>query len=260
MFKTLALITLICLRAHPALIASYSFSGNTLDNSGNSNHGTLVDGEYTTDRFGNENSALSFDGIDDYVNLPNLGLSGAVSVSGWFSFSGDIWPHHLSLLGQATSYEERWSLGVSNQEVFWYDRRGTDNQPYKIERETEGDVWHHLVAVVSDDSSLSTRVAIYMDGSLLGSVSSRGFQDIGNDYQIGSFFTEWGWEYSKGKLDDIRIYNHALTDFEIENLYTANPVPEPSSYALWAFGLLGIGIGSVRRKKYTGGRDMFSGA
>ncbi len=230
--------TLLFSQAHASPIASYSFSGNTLDNSGNGHDGTLHGATYTTDRFGTENSALSFDGVDDYVDLPNLGLSGAVSVSGWFSFSGDIWPHHIALLGQATSYQERWQLGVSNQEVFWYDRRGSDNSPYKIERETESNVWHNLVAVVSADSDSPTKVGLYMDGNYLGSVSSRGFQDMGNDYQIGSFFTEWGWEYSLGMIDDINIYDHALTNEEIQDLYHAPAVPEPGSIALILFGLI----------------------
>ena len=53
------------------LVAHYSFSGNADDESGNGNDGTVFGATLTTDRFGNPNSAYSFDGINDYIVLPN---------------------------------------------------------------------------------------------------------------------------------------------------------------------------------------------
>lgn len=231
-----------CVCADAALVASYSFSGNVLDGSGNGFDGTIYGASFTQDRLGNASSALSFDGVNDFVELPNLGLEGTVSISGWFSFSGEIWPNHIALLGQATSYSERWQLGASNHELFWYDRRGSDNYPYKLEMETEADIWHHLVAVVSADPSLATKVGLYLDGSYLGSVSSRGFQDIGNSYQIGSFFTEWGWEYSKGMIDDINVFDHALSDDEIQRLYRSASIPEPATAVSLLLGVIGLAL------------------
>jgi trimeric autotransporter adhesin len=243
MIKFMLFALSIWTQAFPSLIASYAFSGNTLDNSGNGKNGTLIGANYAADRFGNENSALSFDGINDYVNLPNLSLSGPVSVSGWFSFSGDIWPHHMALLGQGSDYYERWTLG------FWYDRRGSDNNPYKIETEISGDNWHHLAAVVSDDANIPYKVKIFLDGEYLGNISSRGFKDIGNDYQIGSFYTEWGWEYSKGMIDDVNVYNHALSDAEVNELFHVNSVPEPTSIALLFLGIIVIGSIAYRKRR-----------
>jgi len=52
-----------------SLVVEYHFSGNANDTSGNGHDGTVFGATLTTDRFGNANSAYSFDGINDYVNV-----------------------------------------------------------------------------------------------------------------------------------------------------------------------------------------------
>ena len=49
----------------------YPFSGNANDESGNQNHGIVTDAQLTMDRFGNENSAYSFDGDGDFITSTN---------------------------------------------------------------------------------------------------------------------------------------------------------------------------------------------
>lgn len=232
--------------ASATLVASYSFSGNTLDGSGNAFHGTLHGARYVADRFGNANSALAFDGAGDYVSAPISGLAGPVSVSGWFRFEGSIWPHHMAILGQGTDYSNRWQLGASNQEIFWYDRRGSDNSPYKFTRETSAGDWHHIAAVVSDDPDTALKTGIWLDGIFLGTLSPRGFLELDAEYRIGSFWTEWGWEYSLGQIDDVNVFDHLLSEAEILDLYHASPVPEPDSLVL--FGILALGIAWKVRK------------
>ena len=53
------------------LVGWWGFNGNAQDGSGNGNHGTVNGATLTTDRFGNQNGAYSFDGVDDYI-LANL--------------------------------------------------------------------------------------------------------------------------------------------------------------------------------------------
>ena len=52
------------------LVAWYPFNGNANDESGNGNNGTVNGATLTTDKDGNENSAYSFDGNDDIIDLP----------------------------------------------------------------------------------------------------------------------------------------------------------------------------------------------
>ena len=68
------------------LIAAYEFSGNADDVSGNGNDGVVNGATPTTDRFGNANSAYSFDGVDDYIHSSTTfspQASGTISL--WFN-------------------------------------------------------------------------------------------------------------------------------------------------------------------------------
>ncbi|GAH51929.1 unnamed protein product, partial [marine sediment metagenome] len=65
------------------LVAYYPFNGNANDESGNGNNGNVYGTTLTEDRFGNPNSAYSFDGVDDYVNVMNLPITDGVTVGAW---------------------------------------------------------------------------------------------------------------------------------------------------------------------------------
>lgn len=73
------------------LIAYYPFDGNANDVSGNGNNGTPENNiQLTADRFGIANSAYNFDGVDDYIRIPNsssLDVSTAMSVALYFKAS-----------------------------------------------------------------------------------------------------------------------------------------------------------------------------
>lgn len=246
--KAIFCLGLVFANTYPSLIASYEFSGTAFDGSGNAHHGTVVGAEFVADRFGNANSALAFDGEGSYVSIPQLGLGGAVSVSGWFEFPDGIWPKHVAILGQGTNYFNRWQLGASNNEVFWYDRRGTDNAPYNIILQTHSNQWHHIAAILTDDQGAALKAGIWLDGEYIGSLSTREFQEINAGYRIGSFWTEWGWEYSLGKIDDVLVYDHMLSEADILALFHAQSVPEPTGFLLFAFGAVSI-VGAYRRKR-----------
>ena len=53
------------------LIAYYPFSGNANDASGNGNNAVFNNATLTTDRFGNPNSAYYFDGVSNYIQIPD---------------------------------------------------------------------------------------------------------------------------------------------------------------------------------------------
>ena len=69
------------------LVAHYPFSGNANDESSNSNNGVVNGATLTTDRFGNANSAYSFDGVDDWIDCGSsiLGVttSNSLTINAW---------------------------------------------------------------------------------------------------------------------------------------------------------------------------------
>jgi hypothetical protein len=72
----------------------------------------------------------------------------------------------------------------------------------------------YFVVVTNDGSTLK----IYFDAEFNGSLSISLPQTNNNDVYIGRYEGDDRW-YFKGKIDDIRIYNRALTEIEIQNLY-----------------------------------------
>ena len=71
------------------LVAYYPFNGNANDESGSGNNGTVNGATLTTDRFGNPNSAYLFNGINNYIIIPNVIInpnsSGTISL--WFNLN-----------------------------------------------------------------------------------------------------------------------------------------------------------------------------
>ena len=67
-------------------MAYYPFNGNSIDESGNGNDGTVNGATLTIDRFGNANGAYSFDGVNDYIEVINsvsLNPDTQITMSAW---------------------------------------------------------------------------------------------------------------------------------------------------------------------------------
>jgi hypothetical protein len=87
------------------LVAYYPFNGNANDASGNGNNGIVVGATLTADRFGNPNSAYSFNGTSDYIRVPNsssLQLTNDFTLTAWINCQGstgaaqDILTKHMA--------------------------------------------------------------------------------------------------------------------------------------------------------------------
>ena len=84
-------LTVTTLVAQPGLIAYYPFNGNAHDETGNGYDGTVSGATLSDDRFGNLQSAYSFDGVNDKIVIgqePNFPAWGTYAVSVWFLNDG----------------------------------------------------------------------------------------------------------------------------------------------------------------------------
>jgi hypothetical protein len=204
------------------LVAYYPFNGNANDASGNGNNGTVNGATFTTDRFGYTNNALVFDSNNVSTSFfPPLGTSSR-SISIWFNVTNNLQMTFLGYGGDGVYWGDRFELNMSETGNLGLDFSGagvTTTSSYN-----DGN-WHQFVVVAPTNAAL-TDASLYVDGmpqTNLSYYNNAAMNTAGTSpLVIGKlFFTDFtGSTYPVvGSLDDIRIYNRALSSSEVAGLY-----------------------------------------
>ncbi len=207
------------------LVAFYPFNGNANDESGNENDGTVNGATLTADRDGNPNSAYSFDGVDDYIEADDsetLDISGPITISSWImtnesSISNGI----VNKLGPTLEDRDGYCTFVSDYSFsqkfifgLHYDWPEDSNTVSSTTSVVDG-LWHHVLALYN-----GTTMTVYVDGSPENSESySSGILLNDHPLKIGLDPLTVEDRHFNGNIDDIRIYNRALSRTEIQALY-----------------------------------------
>jgi hypothetical protein len=212
------------------MLINYPFDGDVTDTSGNNYDGFLSGATFGPDRFGNPNSAIYFDGIDDYVRFPNLNSlkpNLSVSFSFWIKYNGN------SVSDQAvfnTSFQEDFSSGVffnstlvnGNYAINYGD--GSSNYTSSTRRSFVSDMeidikyWHHVVIIVNSASSMK----IYIDCVDYGGTYSGSGRDLfysNTPGSLGRHDRTLGApaDYFRGAIDDFMYFDRTITLDEINN-------------------------------------------
>lgn len=192
-------------------------AGEVLDSSGNGNNGVAYGGANTiSGKFGN---AGSFDGIDDYLSMGNgasLGLISELTYEAWFkrNAGGDSVQAIVSHYWRPVLwfYTNRFVLTVDEGVGGYWFANGTTNP-------TVG-VWYHVVGVFSLSEG---KMKIYVNGVLEGSVDKNTAINLspGQPVIIGANYVNPSGDRANGFIDDVRIYNRALSSQEISSLYNS---------------------------------------
>jgi hypothetical protein len=224
------------------LVAWYPFNGNANDESGNGNNGTVSGAILTEDRNGNLNTAYSFNGNNNYITVPFSGsfnsIQTGLTMSAWILMSGGTGastpPRVMELRGAYGNGGDAGFVMLAQDnsntsrsfEVRYYNNFGNTNISIAPTNNVSSLVWHYLVFTADGNSGIGN---FYIDGQLINDNSSMQFQGLinscnynNNPLIIGaetSLLGKWG-----GKIDDIAIYNRALTQEEITALYTGTPI------------------------------------
>lgn len=238
--KTIIFLTLIFISVHSTaqipsyvpsngLVGWWPFNGNANDESGNINNGTVNGATLTTDRNGITNSAFSFDGINDFIEVAhNQSLNcSSVSISLWFNTNNFIanngyGPHLLSKresVGWGGSYQM--NLGINqSQNACWADWTISGNGGIYFDSSnflTSGN-WFNLVYTHD-----GTNVKLFLNGGLVETIVSPGLLNF-NDLPLWFGARPNAGNNSSwfnGSIDDIGIWDHALTNCEIQDLYNS---------------------------------------
>jgi len=205
--------------ASTALVAHWKLdesSGSTAsDSSGSGHDGTLTGGPTWTT--GTIDGGLLFDGVDDEITaIGYKGISGASprTVTAWIKTTAGIAIVYWGGPGSGT----RWNFRVEDAGRL----RVSVNSGWIIgTTDLRDGAWHHVASVLPDGLSDATDVLLYVDGAL-ELVSSSDPQSINtastDDLTIGNnVYDNW----FTGTMDDVRLYDRALTPAEIATLAAA---------------------------------------
>lgn len=206
------------------LVGWWPFTGNANDLSGNGNNGVVNGATLTTDRNGNTNSAYSFNGINTSIQVQSnstLLLTNNYSLNGWFNANVFFNTNNsdrsiiskVASTGWYNGYEVM--VGGNTNDIVHVGNVGGNNfilgnSGYLI------NTWY-MFSVTFDGNTMK----LFMNGSLVNSQTQTGNIQTGN-IPLRFGMREGNFQYFNGKIDDIGIWNRALTQQEITNLYNAS--------------------------------------
>jgi parallel beta-helix repeat protein len=191
-------------------------SGAIAYDSAGTNDGTISGAVWTTGLLG---GALDFDGVDDYVEFASVAaLQGdSLTALAWIrvdEFAG-LWN---PVLTQNDSNGNGYYFYIVNDRPSFYIVNGAAFVQVVSTETINADKWYH-VAGTNDGTNLK----LYVDGQLEDSKTSSGYTGFNSNAYIG--FEPTSMLYYKGLIDDVRVYDRALTTVEIEGLYNSVPPP-----------------------------------
>lgn len=229
------------------LIAYYPFNENANDESGNGNDGTVNGATLTIDRFGEVNSAYSFDGVDDIILADPLRPS-LNTLSAWINptnLPSGQFDNTVFTVGDGV--DDRLNINISNNYVPAYAIEFTNlNTGIGSNVSVSPSDWALVTATYDGDF-----IRIYVNGVLSGEsqVGTRTINYSGVDILgIGDDGVSNNPPF-RGTLDDIRIYNRALTIEEIKELSADRPQEAPEilnqSFSVAENRITGTAIGTV---------------
>ena len=206
------------------LVGYWPFNGNAIDESINTNDGTVNGATLTTDRFGVVNSAYSFDGLSNYIDVGNPSLlqnvPSSYTQSGWAYYNDySIGSNGYTFISKRHDNSGNdWATPITKSDgtiIFFADDAFYTGAIWAQTNPLSLNQWHFLTFVKSFDNYF-----IYVDGSLVSSiVDAHIMGGSTNNLIIGA---QLAWpQYMKGSLDDIGIWNRALTQCEIQDLYNS---------------------------------------
>jgi hypothetical protein len=204
------------------LVAFYPFNGNATDESWNGNDGLVNGAILTSDRFGTLNKAYGFNGLDNYILVPdsptlafNGNLKSEFTLCAWVNTA--VSPVKQGIVG-------RWGGTSGIRYLLFILENGTGDvhttttgTPFAAGTVIPAEEWHFLVGGYNSETDF---LNLYLDGDLDKTVAAINIfgtdPDISKDLEIGRFDNGY---YFNGKIDDVRIYNRSLTRSEILQLF-----------------------------------------
>ena len=211
------------------LVAEYLFDGSARDTSGHGRHGVVHGATLTDDRFGRAGRAYRFNGSADFVEVtppPPLGRE-SMSLSAWACFEKRLltgWTNCIVSQDNGNDDDQSrriFQLSASHRHVVWHRMicaRDPECKPW-----TRFGEWCHYAATVEGGKHV-----LYLDGVKQDEVEARFWTHPEEPLYIGRKGSGEKFFFFRGAIDDVRIYDHALSAEEVGALYRENGFTKPA--------------------------------
>ncbi len=236
-------VTLTVTGALTGLVGEWPFdagSGTTaVDSTGNGHTATLFNGvTWVPGKIGN---AISANTTNQYASTATINLSttSAVTVAAWVNRTytsggtngNTLWEFSTNFNNVSNAFaffpDEAPDCGVTAMEI------GIDgNAGYNIKCYTQptSGVWHHLAVVYDMSQAAANEVNLYIDGvlqtALKQTLNSNNTGTFGS-YPLYLFSRAGTTSFSGGQMDDLQLYNRALSATEVKQVFTGvSPTPD----------------------------------
>jgi hypothetical protein len=219
------------------LVGWWPFNGNANDESGSGNNGTVYLANLIADRSGITNSAYSFNNGPDKITVPNsnlLQLKNSFTVSCWIKTLPNTYgtgnEYHTILNKWGGGGDASYMLGINPSGNLFFSTHNNFNTTTVVGNSVlKFDSWYHLSYTQTDSQG-----KLFINGLLVGERNDMQIPMVMNNYVLfGSNEVPIGYYPSslafEGTIDDIAIWNRALTPQEITALYQSGTTEPPAS-------------------------------
>jgi len=196
------------------LIAHYALDGNASDDSGKGNHGT-ANGQLGYAQ-GLSGQCASFDGTNDYIDISKIADDinrSENTIAMWFKYASPggclyaQWHRHTIVCRD----------GKAGARVCVGSEDGGVSKCFSLSsaQSVQANTWHHVALTVK----AGAKGVLYVDGAKVAEqAAATGLAFYQENFYLGSMKDFGARQYFKGALDEVRIYNRALSESEIQSL------------------------------------------
>ncbi|MGH7195632.1 MAG: LamG domain-containing protein [Candidatus Saccharimonadales bacterium] len=194
--------------AEKGLVGYWPLNGNAKDSTPYADNGTINGATLTDDRKGTPNSAYSFNGTSNYIDLgnPSTAQLNTGSLSIWFK-TADAGSNYRAVFDKTEVY----SIFLYNNQLSIYDWSSSALRDSGIN--LPDNQWHNVVETFQ--SGVNNGTKLYVDGQLVYTTS---YTTVIQGYPLTIGQNSSAQQFA-GTMDDARLYNRILSPSEIKNLY-----------------------------------------
>ncbi len=206
----------------PTLVARYAFDGNTSDSSGNANDATATGSPtFVAGKYG---SAMSLSGTSQYAMVPAGIMAGVTNftIAAWVYWNGgNAWQRIFDFGNDTTQYLFLTpSSGNATLRFAITTNGGSAEQILQTSPLPVGQWRHVAVTRTGNTARLYTNGVLAVSGTV--TIAPAGFNPVLNNLGMSQYPAD---PLFNGRLDELFIYNYALSDTEIPRLMNNQPPP-----------------------------------